>query len=106
MKPKLLLCLALVLNGQFNPAFADENAAKENPPTSSAGQMFRSTNYGFEFSVPQGWTARETNFFIAHYSDGFLTVNSQRPNLILSSGWGDSKPLSQQMQPGEVYISM
>ena len=68
--------------------------------------MFRSTNYGFEFSVPQGWTACETNFFIAHYSDGFLTVNSQRPNLILSSGWGDSKPLSQQMQPGEVYISM
>jgi hypothetical protein len=106
MNPKLLLCLALALNGQFNPAFADENAAKENPPTSSAGQMFRSTNYGFEFSVPQGWTACETNFFIAHYSDGFLTINSQRPDLILSSGWGDSKLLSQQMQPGEVYISM
>jgi hypothetical protein len=106
MRLKFLLCLALVLSDESNPAFADENAATKNPPTPSAGQMFRSTNYGFEFSLPQGWTARETNFYIAHYSDGFLTVNSQRPNLILSSGWGDAKPLSQQMQPGEVYISM
>lgn len=106
MKTKIILGLVLILGGQFNPVFADESAAKENPPTPPTDQKFRSTNYGFEFSVPQGWAARETIFPIAHYSDGFLTVNSQRPNLILSSGWGDSKPLSQQMQPGEVYISM
>lgn len=106
MKHKILLCLALVLSGQFNLALADENAAKENLSKPTTGQLYRSTNYGFEISVPRGWTARETNFFIAHYEDGFLTINSQRPNLIFSSGWGDSKPLSEQMQPGEVHIYM
>jgi hypothetical protein len=102
MKIKFLLFLALVSSGGI--AVAAEVINGNAQP--SQEQIYRNAKYGFEFNTPQGWAVRETNFYIAHYSDGFLTVNSQRPNLILSLGWGDSKPLSQQMQPGEVYISM
>ena len=101
LNPRILLTLALIWWGGVGRG-AELTIANAQQ---SQEQIYRNAKYGFEFNTPQGWTVRETNFYIAHYSDGFLAVNSQRPNLILSSGWGDSKPLSQQMQPGEVYIS-
>ena len=76
------------------------------------GQTYRNTNYGFQFSVPAGWTVRETGFYIAHYSSVFLTVNNQRPGLEIrdwptgKNSWGfGAETTFQQMQPGEVYVS-
>ena len=76
------------------------------------GQTYRNTNYGFQFSVPAGWTVRETRFYVAHYSLVFLTVNNQRPALEIrdwptgknSRGFG-AETTFQQMQSGEVYVS-
>ncbi len=112
MKSELILCPALLLSGGFNLVFTDGNAANQNRPVSPAGQIYRSSNSGFQFYVPDGWTARETAFYIAHYSRVFLTVNSQRPELEIRD-WptGENtiefgpKTTFQQMQPGEVYVS-
>lgn len=108
-KHKPILCMVLVLTftvcdgwhamrGDGNPAPASLSA----PPTNS--YVYTNANYGFQFVLPQGWTAQETSFFFAHYSEAFLTINSQRPKWVISGGGFDDLPLSQQMQPGEVYI--
>jgi hypothetical protein len=105
MKPKPILCLALVLSGGFfgccNIVFAQ-------------GQVYQNTNYGFQLVVPEGWTATETNFTVFHYNDVFLTVNNERPDLTIQKqrmapGKGvefNPKVILQQMQPGEVYVSV
>ncbi len=113
MKSKLTLCLALVLSGSFNLGVADGNAANVNLPVSPAGRVYRSSNYGFQFEVPEGWTVRETGFYVAHYTRVFLTVNSRRPELEVrdwqasANTWEfGARAMWQQMQPGEVYVSL
>ncbi len=84
-------------------------AAPVAPP---AEQVYRNTNYGFQFAVPAGWTVRETSFCVAHSGLVFLTVNNQRPQLEVrdwpigtnAMGFGAATTF-QQMQPGEVYVS-
>jgi hypothetical protein len=112
MKSKLILCLALILSGSFNLGVADGNAANVNLPVSPAGRVYRSSNYGFQFEVPEGWTVRETGFYVAHYTRVFLTVNSRRPELEIrdwqasANTWEfGARAMYQQMQPGEVYVS-
>ncbi|MBI3852362.1 MAG: hypothetical protein HY298_19065 [Verrucomicrobia bacterium] len=63
--------------------------------------------------VPEDWTATKTNFEVFHYNDVFLTVNSKRPGLIIQmqkTHPGEfqfsAKTILQQMQPGEVYVSI
>ena len=76
------------------------------------GQIYRNTNYGFQFAVPEGWTVTETNFEVFHYNDVFLTVNNRRPGLTLQEQWTSKgtefggKIVLKEMQPGEAYISI
>lgn len=102
MNRQHILCLALILgSGLFNCT------------STLAGQMFSSSRYGFQMDVPDAWTARETYFSFAHYSDVFVTVNNQRPKLEIhdwpigksAMGFGPQTTFDQ-MQPGEVYISI
>ncbi|HWY31229.1 MAG TPA: hypothetical protein VNX46_10760 [Candidatus Acidoferrum sp.] len=111
MKPKLLLCLAFVLSGGLlrlcNLARADATVA--NPAT----ETYHNEHYGFQFAVPQGWTATKTNFEVFHYNEVFLTINNRRPDLTLQEQWTskstieyNDKIILQQMQPGEAYVSI
>lgn len=68
----------------------------------TAAAPYTNATYGFTFNVPDGWTVTETNFYIAHYSDGVLTVNNTRPGLALSL---ESGSILKGIQPGEIYIS-
>ena len=113
MDSRIILCFALLLGGGFNAAFADGNAAGANLPAPPAGQVYRSSNYGFQFQVPKDWTVKETDFYVAHYTRVFLTVNSQRPELEIrdwqatANTWEfGARAIYQQMQPGEVYVSV
>jgi hypothetical protein len=113
MKTRLLIWFAVVLSGMPTPAVAVENADKAIPPSPTTTQIFRSSYYGFQLGVPAGWTARETDFYVAHYNRVLLTVNSQRPKLMIQN-WPTggtaqefgAKAAFEQMQPGEVYISI
>jgi hypothetical protein len=108
MKNKLLLCLALVLNGATGVGHAADST--NAPPL--AGRAYKNPHYGFEFNVPQGWTVTETNFEVSHYHEVFLTVNSGRPDLIiheLDTGGTlefGPKTILREMQSGEVYVSV
>ncbi len=112
MRSNVILCLVLVLGGGLSLAIADSSAASPNPPLTSPGEVYRSTNYGFQFRVPEGWTARETAFYVAHYTRVFLTVNSRRLELEIKD-WPAGRntrefgprAVFRQMQPGEVYVS-
>lgn len=113
MDSRIILCFALLLGGGFNVAFADGNAAGANLPAPPAGQVYRSSNYGFQFQMPKDWTVKETDFYVAHYTRVFLTINSQRPELEIrdwqatANTWEfGARAIYQQMQPGEVYVSV
>jgi hypothetical protein len=111
INPIPLLCLALVLNaGVGNECAAAVNSADNSPPPGA--RPYRNSFYGFQFTVPEGWTVTKTNFEVSHYHEVFLTVNSRRPDLAIHEletvagtiEFGQ-KTILQQMQPGEVYIS-
>jgi hypothetical protein len=112
MNPLPRLCygllLACALLNVCDLARAVGNPAAAGPLAPPAdGQVCTSTNHGFQMMVPNGWTARETRFYIAHYSDGIMTINSQRPDLkIQNLGEAGTKTMSAQMLPGEVYITI
>ena len=113
MDSRIILCFAFLLSSSFNLAFANGNAADANLPVPSAGQVYRSSNYGFQFHVPKGWTVKETVFYVAHYTRVFLTINSRRPELEIrdwrsgENTWEfGSRATFNQMQPGEVYVSL
>jgi hypothetical protein len=97
----------------FNVAFAAENDANPSPAGPSAGKIYRNSKYGFQLRVPDGWTARETDSEVAHYLQLVLTINSRRPELEIrewpirgnETSFGPEATF-QQMQPGEVYISL
>jgi len=111
MKPKLL-CLALVLSGGLlwlcNFARADTTVAKP------ATENYHNDHYGFQFTVPQGWTVTETNFEAAHYYYVvFLTINSRRPDSAGREPWVSTNAMAyyentnlRQVKPGEAYISI
>lgn len=107
-----LLCVALALNTFIaNECAAAVNSA-DNSPLPGA-RLYRNGFYGFQFTVPEGWTVTETNFEVFHYHDVFLTINSERPDLIiheLNTATGivefGPKTIVKQLRPGEVYISV
>jgi hypothetical protein len=110
MKCRLIVCLALVLNGVLfggNASHAGESA------TNSAVKTYQNINYGFKLAVPRDWTVTETNFEVFHYNEVFLAINSRRPNLTLQEQWVSTNTIeyngdiaSGQLQPGEAYISI
>jgi hypothetical protein len=115
MRPRLLICVALVFGGlsiNSNSAYADGNVTNANSGQAS-GQIYRNEDYGFQFVLPQGWTATKTNFEVFHYNEVFLTINNRRPDLTLKEQWTsqstieyNNKIILQQMQPGEAYVSI
>ena len=101
-----MLILAFTFCDGCEATRAEGNPAPANLSALSANrQVYTNANHGFQCVLPQGWTARETSFYIYHYSYEFLTINSQRPDFVISPGWSNPKPLSPLMQPGEVYIT-
>lgn len=113
MKTMLLIAPALILSGMNNTLIAVGMAEETNSPPPPGTQLCRSSHYGFQLAVPVGWTARETDFYVAHYSRIFFTVNSLRPGLEIrdwprggSTQEFGGKAAFEQMRPGEVYISI
>lgn len=98
MSNKSLLCCRVLRMGILLSATAIFGATCH---TAIAG-AYTNTTYGFSFDVPEGWTVTETNFYIAHYCDGVLTVNNSRPGLALMLEDG---LFTNQIKPGEIYVS-
>ena len=112
MNLRLPLCLVLVLSPGFycccNPAGADESMTTSSALVQPPGHVYYDAKYGFQFILPQGWEAQETNLSVGHYDDVFLTINNQRPGLAYE-GWEGTWMCSNrltQLQPDEVYISV
>lgn len=79
----------------------------------ASGQVYRNSDFGFSFTVPEGWFCRETNYPAFHYYDVFLTINNRRPDLAVQTKWvtqnyRDFNPTTtlSQMLPGEVHVTV
>ena len=103
------LCLAIVLSWSYITALGEDQGTRADLSTAS---IYRHAKYGFQFTVPTGWMVRETNFYFAHYSRVFLTVNNQRSDLAIqdqptgpNTREFNAETTLKQMRPGEVYVS-
>ena len=72
MKPKLLLCLALVLSGGW---FGCLNAA-DGQTNSITWAIFTDTNRHFHFQYPAAWRINTEVVSVMHYRQVFVSLNS------------------------------
>jgi len=111
MKPKLILCLALVLSGGW---FGGLKVAEGQTNSGLEWKTHADAARHFHFQYPSSWRLNTEGFSVEHYRDVFLSINSFGASRfalleqeVSSNTWEfGSRTITNQLPAGAVYLDI